>query len=145
MTESMTTAYFADGRHIDVPEDSAYDWRDDVRNENTTLGLADWYTDNGQENLDDIKGDADPDTLCNHDEFSHIIVNESQTGPLTKDKPMRMIRVCHRRPCILDAMAWVERGTGEPAAWAGPGTEYSFEVPKQIPGPTDAIPSAPGA
>ena len=44
-----------------------------------------------------------------------------------------MTSVCPRRACILDAMAWVERGTGERAVWAGPEQEYSSDAPKDIP------------
>jgi len=131
--KTKTTAFLADGRHIEVPADAVYDWRQEVRNGDTNRGLADWYTEDGEEHQDEIQGSADHGTQCDHDELSHRIVNESQTGPYNKDKLMRMARVCHRRACILDAMAWVERGTGEPAVWAGPGQEYRADVPREIP------------
>jgi hypothetical protein len=133
-----TTAYLEDGRHIEVPSGAVRDWQDDVRNGGTTDGLAVWYTED-EESAAEIQGSADDDTRCDHDERTHRIVNESQTGPgVVKDKPMRMVRVCHRRACILDAMAWVERGTGEPAAWAAPDLDYRFDVPKDIPAPEPA-------
>lgn len=127
---TFTTAYLDDGRHVDVPAHAVLDWQYEVRDLNTTLGLADWYTDQGDQNLDEIQGSADDDTRCDHDEYSHRVVNESQTGDgIKKDKPLTMTRVCHRRACILDAMAWVERNTGERAAWAAPQQSYSFEMP----------------
>jgi hypothetical protein len=135
MPKTTTTAYLADGRHIEVPSRAVRDWQDDVHNGGTTDGLADWYTDGGDENQDEIQGSADHGTSCDHDELSHRIVNESQTGAYDKDKPIRMARVCHRRACILDAMAWVERGTSESAAWAGRHQEYRFDVPKDIGAP----------
>jgi hypothetical protein len=116
-----TTAYLEDGRHIEVPSGAVRDWQDDVRNGGTTDGLAVWYTED-EESAAEIQGSADDDTRCDHDELTHRIVNESQTGPgVVKDKPMRMVRVCHRRACILDAMAWVERGTCERHRWATAG------------------------
>ncbi|MFJ2662535.1 hypothetical protein [Arthrobacter koreensis] len=129
---SSTTAYLADGRHIDVPDDYVEDWRDEVRNETTTLGLADWYTNQGDDHQDEIEGEADDDTRCDHEERTHRVTNESQTGGYQKDKPLGSARICHRRSCILDAMAWVERGTGEAAAWAGPHQEFRFDVPREI-------------
>lgn len=133
---NATTAYLADGRSIDVPNDDAEDWRYEVRDESTTLGLADWYTNQGDDHLDEIKGQADDDTRCEHEELSHRVFSESELGP-NPSQTGRMARVCHRRGCILDAMAWVERGRGGPAAWAAPGDEeFSFEVPKAIPLPT---------
>ncbi len=132
---ATTTAYLGDGRSVDVPSRAVRDWQYEVSSKDTTLGLGDWYTDEGEEHQEEIQGSTDPGTLCNHPETSHRIVNESQLGAYIKDKPCRMARVCHRRACILDALAWVERGTGEPAAWAGPHSDYSFEVPKDIPGP----------
>lgn len=140
-----TTAYLADGRHVDVPKDAVRDWQYEVRNGDTTDSLAAWYTEDGDEHQDEIQGTADDNPRCDHDETSHRIVNESQTGDYDKDKPMRMARVCHRRACILDALAWVERGTGEPAAWAAPHQEYSFDVPKNIPAPGPVVPAAPVA
>jgi hypothetical protein len=140
---TFTTAYLADGRSVDVPASSVIDWQYQVQNLDTTIGLADWYTEHGEENTDEIQGEADDDTRCDHDEHSHRVVNESQIGDgLKKDKPCCMARVCHRRACILDALAWVERNTGERAAWAAPHQEFSFEVPRDIPVSGPAAPSA---
>ncbi|MGY4541150.1 hypothetical protein ACVWY0_001059 [Arthrobacter sp. UYNi723] len=136
---TFTTAYLDDGRHVDVPASAVMDWQYEVRDLNTTLGLADWYTEQGDQHQDEIQGSADDDTRCDHDEYSHRVVNESQTGDgIAKDKPLTMTRVCHRRPCILDAMAWVERNTGERAAWAAPQQSFSFEIPAP-----DAAPKTP--
>lgn len=127
---TFTTAFLDDGRSVDVPASSVIDWQYETRNLDTTVGLAAWYTQHGEENTDENQGSADDDTRCDHDELTHRIANESQTeNSVDKDKPLMMARVCHRRPCILDAMAWVERGTGERAAWAGPHQEYTFEMP----------------
>jgi hypothetical protein len=137
---TSTTAYLDDGRHVDVPAHAVLDWQYEVRNGDTTRGLADWYTEDGEENQDEIQGTADDDTRCDHDEFSHRVTNESQTGAgVNKDAPLMMVRVCHRRACILDAMAWVERGTGEPAAWAAPDQDYRFDVPKVIVAPLPKV------
>jgi hypothetical protein len=132
---TTTTAYLADGRFVEVPSSALLDWQYEVRNGDTTQGLADWYTDGGDENQDKIQGTADDETRCEHNEHSHRVTNESQTGTYDRDKPAAMTRVCHRRACILDAMAWVERNSGEPAAWAGPDNKFSFDVPKVIPAP----------
>lgn len=135
MSRNTTTAYLPDGRSVDVPDDEAEDWRYEVKDGNTTLGLADWYTDQGDDHQDEIRGEADDDTRCDHREMTYRVYSESQIGP-NPSQTGRMTRVCHRRACILDAMAWVERGQGGPAAWAGPGDEeFSFELPKSIPLP----------
>ncbi|MCB5280575.1 hypothetical protein [Arthrobacter sp. ES1] len=140
-----TRAYLEDGRHVDVPDSDVRTWQGDVRNGRTTDSLATWYTEDADDDVE-IQGSADDSNRCDHDELSHRITNESQTGPgVAKDKPLRMARVCHRRACILDAMAWVERGTGEPAAWAAPHQGYSFDVPKDIPAPQPAAPATPAA
>ena len=135
---TSTTAYLHDGRHIEVPEESVEAWRDEVRSHDTKLGLADWYTDQGDEHLDEIQGHADDDTRCDHGERTHRVANESQTGEYQKDKPYAAARVCHRRSCVLDALAWVERLTGEAAAWAGPHQDYRFDVPKDLSEPLPA-------
>lgn len=126
-----TTAHLHDGRYVEVPKDLVRDWQYQAHNLDTTLGLADWYV-NDEENEAEILGEADDDTRCAHDERSHRVTNESQTGEYVPDKPMRSVRVCNRRACLLDAMAWVERGTGEPAAWQAPGHGFRFDVPRDI-------------
>jgi hypothetical protein len=54
---------------------------------------------------------TDPSPICDHaftepdhEDEMHRVTNE-----------YRSCWVCHRRPCILDAMAWVERGNSGPA------------------------------
>lgn len=126
---ATTTAYLPDGRYVEVPEDSARDWRYEVNNGDTQRSLADWYL-AYDENADEIKGEADDDARCEHEERSHRVTNQSQTGEYRDDKPISSVRICSRRACILDAMAWVERGTGEPAAWQAPGGEFNFDMPE---------------
>ena len=138
---TSTTAYLHDGRYIEVPDDIVDDWVSEVRNRDTTRGLADWYIDD-EEHEAEILGTADDDTRCDHDERTHRVANESQTGEYQKDRPFAAARICHRRACVLDALAWVERLTGEPAAWAGPHQDFRFEVPKDLsePLPATAVP-----
>ncbi|MET3172928.1 UNVERIFIED_ORG: hypothetical protein ABIB52_000756 [Arthrobacter sp. UYCu721] len=137
---TFTTAHLDDGRYVDVPANAVSDWQYEVQNLDTTFGLAAWYTEHGDENTDEIQGTVDDDTRCDHDELTHRVTNESQIGEYRKDKPCCMARVCHRRACILDALAWVERNTGERAAWAAPHQNFSFDVPRNIPEPEPAKP-----
>jgi hypothetical protein len=130
---TFTTAYLFDGREVDVPQIDVDNWQSEVAELVTTLSLGDWYTESGDENQDEIRGSAEDDPRCPHDEYSHRVANESQIGEYQKDKTTRMTRVCHRRPCLLDAMAWVERGSGERAAWAAPESEYTFDLPEHVP------------
>ena len=55
---------------------------------------------------------------CDHKEFVHRVVNfpDSITSDqITADGlPYKSSWVCERRACVLDAMAWVERITGDP-------------------------------
>lgn len=136
-----TTAYLPDGRYVEVPDDLVDDWVSEVRNRDTKRGLAAWYIDD-EENEAEILGTADDDTRCDHDERTHRVTNESQTGEFREDMPYAGARVCHRRACVLDALAWVERSTGETAAWAGPHQDFRFEVPKDLNEPSAAA-SAP--
>lgn len=143
-----TTAYFSDGRHVDVPATDVLDWQFEVQNLDTTHGLADWFTDQGEERQEEIEGTAVDETRCDHKKHSHIVTNESQINSNTPvaDAPHMSVRVCHRRACILDAMAWVERGTGESAGWRGPHGDFAFDVPKEIPTPiTETTPQNSGA
>lgn len=122
---STTTGYLADGRRIEVPRSAVKDWRYEVENGDTVLGLGDWYTDCGEENLDMIEGEADDYPRCNHtedDDADHPlnrvrVTNASQTGAYNPERPHASSWVCGRRACVLDAMAHVERFTGEQALW----------------------------
>ncbi|MCI4659691.1 hypothetical protein [Cryobacterium zhongshanensis] len=122
---TSTTAYLPDGRHVDVPEQAARDWARDAGQLDTTIGLADWYTDQGDDNQDEIHGTADDEPRCQHlyeDEpktnLTRIrVVNASQSDAYDPDCAMASTWVCGARTCILDAMAWVERATGERAVW----------------------------
>ncbi|MEO3931362.1 hypothetical protein WMO79_00920 [Micrococcaceae bacterium Sec7.4] len=135
-----TKAYLEDGRYIEVTNSEVRAWREAVQDCGITESLASWYTQD-EDNADEIQGTPDDDTRCDHDEHSHQVVNESQTGDYDKDKPSAMTRVCHRRACILDAMAWVERNSGETAAWAAPGMGFRFDVPTVIVGPLPVLPA----
>lgn len=129
MPKNKTKAHLSDGRHIKVPSDYVDDWGQEARDGNTTLGLADWYTGQGENHKGKIRGSVKDEYKCDHDTASHRISNESQIHEYVKDKPLRMLRTCHRRACIIDGMAWVEHGTGERAAWAPPYGEYRFCAP----------------
>lgn len=129
MSNDKIKAYLNDGRHIKVPAHAVTDWQYEVQNDDTTRSLGDWYTDGGDLHTDKIEGSVDDENLCDHEESTHRIANQSQLGDYQKDKPLRMLRTCHRRACILDGLAWVERGTGETAAWAPPHGEFRFCAP----------------
>lgn len=127
----ITTAHLDDGRYVEIPADAVRDWQYEAHNLNTQLGLAAWYL-SDEENEDKVKGEAEDDARCDHEERSHRVTNQSQTGEYQDDKPMSSVRVCGRRACVLDALAFVERGTGEPAAWQAPHQGFRFDVPEDI-------------
>lgn len=52
---------------------------------------------------------------CTCGPLIHRVTNLAEGVELTIDMGHRSAWVCEKRACILDAMAWVERGTGEPA------------------------------
>jgi hypothetical protein len=122
---TSTTAYLPDGRHVDVPAQAARDWAQEAAQLDTTIGLADWYTGQGDDNQDEIHGTADDEPRCQHlyeDEpktnLARVrVVNPSQAGGFDPDRSMASTWVCGARTCILDAMTWVERATGERAVW----------------------------
>lgn len=120
--ERTVTAYLSDGRHIDVPHTAAKDWALEAAELDTTIGLADWYTDQGDERQDEIQGTIDDSPRCDHqhrgDGIETVrVVNASQAGDYDRTLPHASAWVCTNRACILDALAWVERATGEPAIW----------------------------
>jgi hypothetical protein len=123
VTERTTTAYLSDGRHIDVPLRDADEWARQAAERDTTLGLADWYTDQGDEHQDEIQGKGVDDPRCEHlHQGPHnlkriLVVNTSQAGTYDPAHSHAAASVCGARACILDAMAWVERATGERAVW----------------------------
>lgn len=56
------------------------------------------------------------DPKCTHggtEEDTHRVSNQPDT--FDADRPLRSVWVCARRACLYDALAWVERGTGEQA------------------------------
>ncbi|BDZ52399.1 hypothetical protein GCM10025867_46400 (plasmid) [Frondihabitans sucicola] len=55
----------------------------------------------------------DPDPICKHRDSQRRVTN--QPGDYNPNRPHRSTWVCARRACVLDAMAWVERGTAEKA------------------------------
>ncbi|MFF2053788.1 hypothetical protein ACFVU2_19445 [Leifsonia sp. NPDC058194] len=120
MTTQTITAYLADGRHVEVPESVARDWAHETQDLTTTDCLADWYLQDG-ENDDEITGVAEDDPRCDHDRSSGdvIVTNASQANGYDKTRPIASTRVCPTRTCILDALAWVERTTGEHGVWIG--------------------------
>lgn len=64
------------------------------------------------------KSDDDDDfPRCEHKPTAIEVRNLSQIPSLSSTLPMAMSLVCSQRCCILDAMAWAERTTGERAMW----------------------------
>ena len=100
------TAYLSDGRSIAVPKQDVDSWKYEVENGDTTTSLADWYTEGGEEHADQIKGHAVDSTRCDH-QFEHGY--NTPTVRVGSPSEVRLARVCGRRACILDALAWVER------------------------------------
>lgn len=52
---------------------------------------------------------------CNHLRQVHRVTNLADGWPLMPREPHASAWVCEKRPCVLDAMAWVERLTEQPA------------------------------
>jgi predicted RNA-binding protein YlxR (DUF448 family) len=61
------------------------------------------------------------DPRCDHTDLIHIVTN--QPDGYDKDRSLRSAWICGQRACVLDAMAWVERGTGEKASVKPPHPE----------------------
>ncbi len=124
---STTTATLSDGRRVDVPRAAVADWAIAAADGDTTLSLADWYTQEGEARVDEIYGDRAPEHTdewpkCQHiyDEPTRVrVTNASQVGAYDPTRPHVSSVVCGRRACILDALAWVERQTGEQGMWIG--------------------------
>lgn len=127
MTE--TTAYLADGRSVEVPEDAVKDWQYLVQNSDTTLGLADWYTEQGDEHQDEIEGEPHDHPRCDHDDRTVRVTNMSQRESYDRARPHASAWVCARRACVLDAMAWVEHSTNEQAVWQEHGKDAWHAAP----------------
>ena len=51
---------------------------------------------------------TDPDPRCTHTRHARRVTNV-RDGEDWRNRAMRSTWVCDRRPCVLDAMAWVER------------------------------------
>lgn len=58
---------------------------------------------------------ASDDPRCKHRESSRRVTSLPDEVKWEPGMPMRSVWVCEDRACVLDAMAWVERGTGLPA------------------------------
>lgn len=120
---TATTAHLFDGRWVDVPHASVQDWQYEVSNGDTTLSLADWYTEHGEQNTEEIHGSIEFAPRCSdfpgegHDQHVRRVTNASQTGPMQFGSPHASAWVCGRKSCLLDALAWVELTTGEKAQW----------------------------
>ena len=60
------------------------------------------------------------DARCDHGRMDVRVSNIPDTEGWKPGRALRSVWVCDARACVLDAMAWVERGTGERAiAYAG--------------------------
>lgn len=118
MTDKIT-AYLWDGRSVDVPRTAYEDWKYEAGQGDTHLGLGDWYTKSGDEHRDEIEGKPDDDPRCDHgnEGDSVVVTNWSQADAFDSSRSHASARVCGQRACVLDAMAWVERSTGEHAVW----------------------------
>lgn len=128
------TAHLADGRTIAVPTSDETDWKYEVRNGDTRLGLAEWFIAQGEDCDEDreelIEGEIEDTARCEHSHTVHRVTNITQTGEYLSHRPHASVWVCKRRHCTLDAMAWVERTTGEASVWtADKGVTWSQEPP----------------
>lgn len=56
------------------------------------------------------------DPKCNHPDRMQVIVT-NQPDAYDKTRPHASTWVCADPPCVVDAMAWVMRFTGEKAWW----------------------------
>lgn len=71
---SATIGCLADERTVLVPADAVKDWKYEVENGDTVLGLADWYTHCGDENMGAVEGSPGSRTNSEpipHEEESH--------------------------------------------------------------------------
>lgn len=59
------------------------------------------------------------DTSCNHGHgYAGLdVIVTNQPDEYDSSRPHRSVWVCKSRECVLDAMAWVLRGTGEKPWW----------------------------
>lgn len=73
---------------------------------------------------------AADDPRCAHkDRFKVMVTNQIQKD-YDKDRGLRSVWVCDDPACVLDAMAWVQRGTGEQAWWRkSGGHDWSQAMP----------------
>lgn len=113
---STTTAHLSDGRFVDVPDLEARAWAREAASLSTTDGLADWFL-SEDENVEMIQGAAEDFPRCDHRPRSYRVVNASQASAYDRDRPHAASSVCESRACLLDALAWVERTTGEHGVW----------------------------
>lgn len=130
---STVTATLADGRTVAVPRLTAEDWAIEASDLTTTDSLGDWFVADG-ENDELITGTRDDNSWCDHyrpgyDGKTVRVTNVSQARGFVQDAPMLSVRVCASRGCILDAMGWVERGTGEASVWINDEEKSIHTVP----------------
>jgi hypothetical protein len=118
-------AYLSDGSHIKVPRRDAVKWGREAAELDTTMGLGDWYTDEGNERQNEIQGKPKDDPRCDHlhqeDTPADIkrarVTNASQADGYDASRNHASAWVCSAPACILDGLAWVQRATGETAVW----------------------------
>jgi|GEM_PF-4894383 hypothetical protein len=68
------------------------------------------------------------DPRCERPSLDVIVTN--QPGDYDRTRSHRSAWVCSDVACVIDAMAWVTRGTGEPAWWrVGTEGEWSSQMP----------------
>lgn len=109
-TKDTTTAWMHDGRKVEVPEIDVTAWQYEVADRSTHAGLADWYTQGGDEHLEAISGEPEDGARCAIDHVRTVrVVNAAQAEQFSFDAPHASVRVCAERACVLDAMAYIQR------------------------------------
>lgn len=84
------TAYLSDGRRVHVPKSTVEDWRYEVENGDTYLGLGEWFT-KDEENEELIEGQALRDSYGIMDtDNNNTAPVEGAESPATR--PLRMMR-----------------------------------------------------
>ncbi|ROR76048.1 hypothetical protein SAMN06295974_3805 [Plantibacter flavus] len=113
-------APLSDGRRVQVPGDYVDEWKTDVRELNTLLGLGDWFTDGGEKRQALIEGASKDWARCDHPRNPATqvrVTNLRQAGTFVPNEPHASVWICDKRSCLLDAMAWAERQTNDTAVW----------------------------
>lgn len=148
------TAYLSDGRYVEVPKTYAEDWALEASELYVKSGLGDWWVarhdDAGPEDdlpAVEILGSIDDSPRCTHTDaaVAVIVTNASQASSYDSTKPHASTRVCGRRACILDALAWAERITSETGVWLDESGRAHLDAPRADLEPERELPLGPEA